>query len=88
MFCEKAGEILDSTIGEKIASKIEELIPILEDHLDMLEILSMIFPGRVWDRFFAVSAQGIFRKSGKICCSSQEKFGSSRNSGTDWKNRT
>jgi uncharacterized protein with von Willebrand factor type A (vWA) domain len=49
MFCEKAGEILDSTIGEKIASKIEELIPILEDHLDMLEILSMIFPGRVWD---------------------------------------
>jgi uncharacterized protein with von Willebrand factor type A (vWA) domain len=49
MFCEKAGEILDSTIGEEIASKIEELIPILEDHLEMLEILSMIFPGRVWD---------------------------------------
>lgn len=49
MSSEKAGEILDSVIGEKIAAKIEELIPALEDHLEMLEILSMLFPGRMWD---------------------------------------
>ena len=49
MSCEKAGEILDSVIGERIAAKIEELIPVLEDHLEMLEILSMLFPGRMWD---------------------------------------
>ena len=49
MSSEKAGEILDSAIGEKIAAKIEELIPALEDHLEMLEILSMLFPGRMWD---------------------------------------
>ena len=49
MFSENAGEILDSAVGEKIAAKIEELIPILEDHLEMLEILSMLFPGKIWD---------------------------------------
>lgn len=49
MSSEKAGEIVDSAIGEKIAAKIEELIPALEDHLEMLEILSMLFPGRMWD---------------------------------------
>ncbi|MHB8102458.1 MAG: VWA domain-containing protein [Methanosarcina sp.] len=49
MFSEKAGEILDSTVGEKIAAKIGELIPILEENLEMLEILSMLFPGRMWD---------------------------------------
>ena len=49
MFSEKAGEAVDSVIGEKIAAKLEGLIPILEDHLEMLEILSMLFPGRMWD---------------------------------------
>lgn len=49
MFSEKAGEAVDSVIGEKVAAKLEELIPILEDHLEMLEILSMLFPGRMWD---------------------------------------
>ena len=49
MFSEKAGETLDSTVGEKIAAKIGELIPILEENLEMLEILSMLFPGRMWD---------------------------------------
>jgi len=49
MFSEKAGEAVDSVIGEKIAVKLEELIPVLEDHLEMLEILSMLFPGRMWD---------------------------------------
>ena len=49
MSSENAGEILDSAVGEKIAAKIEELIPILEDHLEMLEILSMLFPGKIWD---------------------------------------
>jgi uncharacterized protein with von Willebrand factor type A (vWA) domain len=49
MFSEKAGEAVDSVIGERIASKLEELIPLLEDHLEMLEILSMLFPGRMWD---------------------------------------
>jgi uncharacterized protein with von Willebrand factor type A (vWA) domain len=49
MSSEKAGEILDSTIGERIAAKIEELIPVLEDNLEMLEMLSMLFPGRAWD---------------------------------------
>lgn len=48
MFSEKAGEAIDSVIGEKIAAKLEELIPLLEDHLEMLEILSMLFPGRTW----------------------------------------
>ena len=48
MFSEKAGEILDSTVGEKIAAKIEELIPILEENLEMLDILSMLFPGKMW----------------------------------------
>lgn len=49
MSSEKAGEALDSVIEESIAAKIEELIPVLEDHLEMLEILSMLFPGRAWD---------------------------------------
>jgi uncharacterized protein with von Willebrand factor type A (vWA) domain len=49
MSSEKAGEALDSVIEESIAAKIEELIPILQDHLEMLEILSMLFPGRAWD---------------------------------------
>ena len=49
MFSEKAGEMLDHAVGEKIAAKIEELIPVLEEHLEMLEILSMLFPGKMWD---------------------------------------
>lgn len=49
MFSEKAGEAVNSVIEEKIAARLEELIPLLEDHLEMLEILSMIFPGREWD---------------------------------------
>lgn len=49
MFSEKAGEALDYVIEESIAAKIEELIPLLEDHLEVLEILSMLFPGRAWD---------------------------------------
>jgi uncharacterized protein with von Willebrand factor type A (vWA) domain len=49
MFREKAGEAVDSVVEEKIVTKLEELIPLLEDHLEMLEILSMLFPGRSWD---------------------------------------
>ncbi len=49
MSSENIREILDYAVGEKIAAKIEELIPILEDHLEMLEILSMLFPGKMWD---------------------------------------
>lgn len=49
MFSEKASEAVDSVVGEKIAIKLEELIPLLKDHLEMLEILSMLFPGRAWD---------------------------------------
>ncbi len=49
MFAEKAGEALDITVGDKIAAKIEQLIPMLEEHLEMLEILSMLFPGKMWD---------------------------------------
>lgn len=49
MSSEKAGETLESVIEESIAAKIEELIPVLEAHLEMLEILSMLFPGRAWD---------------------------------------
>lgn len=49
MFSEKAGEAIDFVIGEKIAVKLEELIPVLEDHLEMLDLLSMLFPGRMWD---------------------------------------
>ena len=49
MSSEKAGEALDYVIEESIAAKIEELIPLLEDHLEVLEILSMLFPGRAWD---------------------------------------
>jgi len=49
MASENAGEVLDSIIEESVAAKIEELIPVLEDHLEILEILSMLFPGRAWD---------------------------------------
>jgi uncharacterized protein with von Willebrand factor type A (vWA) domain len=49
MSSENADEILDSAVGEKIAAKIEEFIPILEDHLEMFEILSLLFPSRMWD---------------------------------------
>lgn len=48
MFSERAGDILDSTVEEKIAEKIEKLIPVLEDNLEMLEVLSMLFPGKMW----------------------------------------
>jgi uncharacterized protein with von Willebrand factor type A (vWA) domain len=50
IFSDKAGDTLDSTFGEKLAAKIEGLIPVLEEHLDMLEILSMLFPGKMWDQ--------------------------------------
>ncbi len=49
MACEKAGEILDSVVGERLAASIEKLIPVLEDNLEMLEILSMLFPGKTWN---------------------------------------
>jgi uncharacterized protein with von Willebrand factor type A (vWA) domain len=49
MFNEKASEAVDFIMEEEIATKLEELIPLLEDHLEMLEILSMLFPGRAWD---------------------------------------
>lgn len=49
MSSEKAGEALDSVIEESIAAKIGELIPVLEDHLEMLDILSLLFPDRAWD---------------------------------------
>jgi uncharacterized protein with von Willebrand factor type A (vWA) domain len=49
MFAEKAGEALDITVGDKIAAKIEQLIPMLEEPLELLEILSMLFPGKMWD---------------------------------------
>lgn len=49
MSSEKAGEALESVIEESVAAKLEELIPVLEDHLEVLEILSMLFPGRAWD---------------------------------------
>lgn len=49
MSSDKAVETLDSVIEESIAAKIEEIIPVLENHLEMLEILSMLFPGRAWD---------------------------------------
>ncbi|WP_410508450.1 VWA domain-containing protein [Methanosarcina hadiensis] len=49
MFIEKAGETVDSIVEENIKIKLEELIPLLENHLEMLDILSMLFPGRAWD---------------------------------------
>lgn len=49
MFSEKAGEAVDTIVDEKINIKLEEIIPLLEKYLEMLEILSMIFPGRSWD---------------------------------------
>jgi uncharacterized protein with von Willebrand factor type A (vWA) domain len=58
---EKAGEVLDSVIEETIAKKIEELIPVLEDHLEMLEILSMLFPGRAWDHSLRALHREYFR---------------------------
>jgi uncharacterized protein with von Willebrand factor type A (vWA) domain len=58
---EKAGEVLDSVIEETIAKKIEELIPVLEDHLEMLEILSMLFPGRAWDHSLKALHREYFR---------------------------
>jgi uncharacterized protein with von Willebrand factor type A (vWA) domain len=61
MSSENAGEILDSAVGEKIAAKIEELIPILEDHLEMLEILSMLFPGKIWDHSLRALHREYFR---------------------------
>lgn len=61
MSCEKAGEVLDSIIGERITAKIEELIPVLEDYLDMLETLSMLFPGRIWDHSLQALHREYFR---------------------------
>ena len=49
MSSEKSEEALESVIDESVTAKVEELIPVLEDHLEMLEILSMLFPGRAWD---------------------------------------
>jgi len=49
MSSEQAGEALESVIEESVVAKLEELIPVLEDHLEVLEILSMLFPGRAWD---------------------------------------
>jgi uncharacterized protein with von Willebrand factor type A (vWA) domain len=49
MSSEQAGEALESVIEESVVAKLEELIPVLEDHLEVLEILSMLFPGRTWD---------------------------------------
>ena len=74
MSSENVGEILDYAVGEKIAAKIEELIPILEDHLETLEVLSMLFPGKMWDHSPADFTQGILRKPRKICLNAQEKF--------------
>lgn len=58
MSSEKAGEALDSVIEESIAAKIGELIPVLEDHLEMLDILSLLFPDRAWDH----SLKGLHRE--------------------------
>ncbi len=45
---EKNWQALDSVVEESIASPLEEFISILEDHLEILEMLSMLFPGRMW----------------------------------------
>ncbi len=45
---EKAGQALDTVVEERIAVPLEEFISILEDHLEILEMLSMLFPGRMW----------------------------------------
>jgi len=45
---EKTGQALDAVVEERIASPLEEFISILEDHLEILEMLSMLFPGRMW----------------------------------------
>lgn len=50
MSSEKAAAILDTSVGEQLASKIDQLIPLLEENLEMLELLSMLFPGRMWDQ--------------------------------------
>lgn len=46
---ENALQAFDSIIGERIAAKLEAFISALESHLDLLEILSLLFPGRNWD---------------------------------------
>jgi uncharacterized protein with von Willebrand factor type A (vWA) domain len=45
---EKTGQALDAVVEERIASPLEEFISILENHLEILEMLSMLFPGRMW----------------------------------------
>jgi len=45
---EKTWQALDAVVEERIASPLEEFISILEDHLEVLEMLSMLFPGRMW----------------------------------------
>ena len=74
MSSENAGDILDSAVGEKIAAKIEELIPILEDHLEMLEILSMLFPGKIWDHSLRALHSEYFGSLEKYSAMLQEKF--------------
>ena len=65
MSSENAGEILDFALGGKIAAKIEELIPILEDHRNArnpLNALSRQNLGSLPAGFI----QGILRKPRKI----------------------
>ncbi|AKB26503.1 hypothetical protein MSMTP_3034 [Methanosarcina sp. MTP4] len=45
---EKTGQALDIVVEERIAVPLEEFISTLEDHLEILEMLSMLFPGRMW----------------------------------------
>jgi uncharacterized protein with von Willebrand factor type A (vWA) domain len=45
---EKAGQALDIVVEERIAVPLEEFISTLEDHLEILEMLSMLFPSRMW----------------------------------------
>lgn len=61
MSSEKAAEVLDSSIGDQMAAKIEQLIPVLEDNLEMLEILSMLFPGKMWDQSLRALHREYFR---------------------------
>ncbi len=55
---EKTGQALDAVVEERIASPLEEFISILENHLEILEMLSMLFPGRMWSD----SLQGLHRE--------------------------